>query len=93
MYDLILNDKAPNKLLTEDYKREQVLQLKRELRGNLKKMAEPDDPLHYEDKYRQRLLGYHLNSSRDDENTISKKSKPPKGNLITTGSQMETINE
>ena len=47
MYDMILNDQVSHKIMTEEYKREVVLDLKRDLRDNIKKMSGPDDPLHY----------------------------------------------
>jgi hypothetical protein len=49
-----------------------VLDLKRELRDSIKKMAGPDVPEDYEKQFRQRLLGYQLNTERPDHENKAK---------------------
>jgi cation transport regulator ChaB len=58
MYEFILNDQISHKVMTDDYKREAILDLKRELRDNLSRMAGPDDPQFYDKQFRSSLLGY-----------------------------------
>jgi hypothetical protein len=58
MYDMILNDFVSHKVITDDHKRELVLNLKSELKENLEKLAGSEENSNLQELLKEKILGY-----------------------------------